>query len=80
MPRVIEKLLVSTMMTVPYIRRCSAGPSWRRFGFDPRPVRVGFVVDKVTLPQDFFLKALQVSPVSIVQPLLHAHSFVTEEV
>jgi hypothetical protein len=37
-----------------------------------RPVRVGFVVDKFALG-DVFIRALQISLVSIILPLLHAH-------
>jgi hypothetical protein len=55
-----------------------AGLSIRRPRFDPRPVHVGFVMDKVALGQYFcFL------PLSIITPMLHIpndsfiHSFVT---
>jgi len=37
-----------------------------------RPVRVGFVVDKFAVG-DVFIRALQISPVSIIPPLLHTH-------
>jgi hypothetical protein len=36
---------------------------------------VGFVVDKAALGQ-VFLKVLQFSPVSIIPPFLHTHSFI----
>jgi len=37
-----------------------------------RPVRVGFVVDKFALG-DVSIRALQISSVSIIPPLLHTH-------
>jgi hypothetical protein len=42
------------------------GLSPRRPGFDPRPVRVGFVADKVT-PGQFFLRILRF-PLSVSLP------------
>jgi len=45
----------------------------------PRPVCVGFVVDRVALGQVFLL-VVQFYPISIVPPLLHAHSFTTDSV
>jgi hypothetical protein len=36
---------------VPLLRQLAAGLSSRRPGFSPRPVHVGFVVDKVALEQ-----------------------------
>ena len=38
---------------VPWLRRLVAGLSPRRPGFDPGPVHVRFVVDKVALGQVF---------------------------
>jgi hypothetical protein len=38
---------------VPWLRRLAAGLPPRRPGFDPGPVHVGFVVDKVALGQVF---------------------------
>ena len=43
--------------------------SLRKFGFDPTPVRMGFVVDQVTVGQ-IFLPVRRVSPVIIIPPLL----------
>jgi hypothetical protein len=43
----------------------------RRPGFNPRSVRVRFVVDEVALGQVFFL-VLRFSPVSIIPPVLHS--------
>ena len=42
---------------------------WRP-GFDHRPVRVGFVVNKVALGQ-VSVKVLRFSPVSVILPMLH---------
>jgi hypothetical protein len=39
----------------------------------PRPVDVGFVVDKATVGQDF-IRVLWFSPVSIFPPMLHTQS------
>jgi len=36
---------------VPWLRRLVSGLSLRRPGFNPREIRFGFVVDKVTLGQ-----------------------------
>ena len=43
--------------------------SLRRVGFDPNPVHMGFVVDKMTVGQ-VFLPVRLVSPVIIIPPLL----------
>jgi len=45
----------------------------RRPGFDPRPLLVRFVVDRVALEQGFFFRVLPFSHVSITQPLRHTH-------
>jgi hypothetical protein len=55
---------------VPWLRRLAAGLSQRKTGFDPRPVHVRFVVNKVTLKEDF-LPVLLFAPVSIILPMLH---------
>jgi hypothetical protein len=52
-----------------------AGLPPRRRGFDPRPVYMGFVVNKVALGQ-VFLRVLHLSPVSIIPPMLHSSSFI----
>ena len=44
----------------------------RRARFDPRPVRVRFVVKKVSLGQ-VLLRVLSFSPAGVVTPLLHSH-------
>ena len=50
--------------------------SWfrQRPGFDPRPVHVRFVVDKVALGQAF-LRVLRFIHVRIIPQLIHAHLF-----
>jgi hypothetical protein len=58
-----------------WFRRLGANVSARRPGFDPTSVRVGFVMDKVALGQDFFC-VLRFSPVSIIPPVLHTHTYV----
>jgi hypothetical protein len=58
----------------------------RRFAFHPGTVHVRVVVDKVTLGEVVVDKVtlgevslrILVSPVAIIPPLLHAHSFVTD--
>jgi hypothetical protein len=52
-----------------------SGLSSRRPVFDPRLVHVRFVTYKVALGQ-LFLPVLQFSPVSIIPPMLHTHSFI----
>jgi len=49
-----------------------AGLSPQRPGFNPGPVYVGFVVNKVAMVQ-VFLRALSFSPVSIIPPLLRTY-------
>ena len=46
---------------------------WRT-GFSPKPIHVGFVVNTVVLGQ-VFLPVPQRSPVSVIPPTLHTHSF-----
>jgi hypothetical protein len=45
----------------------------RRLGFDPRPVRVGFVVDTVTLGHPLPPPRTSVSPCSIIPRVLRSH-------
>jgi hypothetical protein len=59
---------------VPRLRPSVAGLSPRRPVFDPRSVHVRFVVHEVALGQ-ISLPVLQFSPVSIIPPMLHTHSF-----
>jgi hypothetical protein len=49
----------------PWLRRLAAGLPPRRPGFDPGPVHVGFVVDKVALGQGF-PRVLRFSPVNFI--------------
>ena len=56
-------------------RQLLAGHSPHRNAFEPRPVRLGFVVDKVPLGQ-VLLRVLLFSPVSIVPPMLHTNIYV----
>jgi hypothetical protein len=44
-------------------------------GFSPRPVHVGFVIDYVTLGQNF-PRVVRFSPVTISLPLLQGSSFI----
>jgi hypothetical protein len=55
-----------------WLRRPIAGLSKEMFGFDTRSDHVRFVVEKVPLGQ-VSLPVLQVSPVSIIPPMLHTH-------
>jgi hypothetical protein len=47
--------------------------TWR-YRFNPRPVHMGFLVDRVVLGQ-VFLQILQSSHVRIIPPMFHFHSF-----
>jgi hypothetical protein len=58
------------VLAVPWLRRLVAGLSPRRPEFDPGSVRVGFVVDKVTLEQVFPLRS-SVFLVTYIPPVLH---------
>ena len=59
---------------MPWLIRFVADLSQRRPEFESRPVHVRFVVEKYALRQVFFfLLEFRVSPVNIVQPLLHTH-------
>ena len=60
---------------VPSLRLLVAVLSLQRPGFNPRPVRMGFMVDIVAMGQVLLL-VLQFSPASI-PPTLYAHSFLT---
>ena len=57
---------------MPSLRRLVAGFSPRRPVFNPRPVDVRFVMDKMTMGQ-VLLQVLRFSPVSIIPPILHTH-------
>jgi hypothetical protein len=51
---------------VPWLRRLAAGLPPRKPGFDPGPVHVGFVVDKVSLGQ-VFPRVLRFSAVNFIE-------------
>ena len=55
--------------------RLVVGMSPRRPLFDPRPVSVEFMVDKLALAQDF-LRVLRYSTVSFMPPVLRTHLFI----
>jgi hypothetical protein len=55
-------------------QRSVAGLPWRRLCFDPRSVRVRFVVDEVAMGQVSF-RALRFSDVSEIPPMLHTHLY-----
>jgi hypothetical protein len=49
----------------------------RRPSFDPRPVHLGFVVDKVALGHVSF-RVLRFPPVTVVPPMFHTRLLVTD--
>jgi hypothetical protein len=51
----------------------------KRRGFNPRPVNVIFVVDDVEQGQ-VFLRIHRFCHVSIIPPMLHAYSFITDAI
>jgi hypothetical protein len=54
-------------------------PSLHRFGFDPRLINVGFVVDNMALEQ-IFLQILQSSLVNVIPPTAHTQiSFILHQ-
>jgi hypothetical protein len=59
--------------TAQWLKPVVAGLSPRRPGCTSRAVRVGFVVNRVTLWQ-VFLKVLRLSPISVTPLELHSHS------
>jgi hypothetical protein len=59
---------------MPRFRSLDAGISPGRPGFNPRPLHVEFVVDKVALGPDF-LRVCRFSPASRILPVLSTHSF-----
>jgi len=48
---------------------------WRDLGSVPRHF-MGLVVEKVVLEWDFFPKYFSFFPITIILPMLHAHSFI----
>jgi hypothetical protein len=57
---------------MPWLRRLVGGLSPRRPGFDPRPVRGRFVVDRLSLGQ-VFLRIIRFLRVSIIPSMFHTH-------
>jgi hypothetical protein len=47
--------------------------------FDHMPVHVGFVMDKMAL-RHVSLRVLHISLVNFIQPVLHAHSSITDAI
>jgi len=66
----------ATLTAVPWLSLLVAGLSLWRPGFDPKPVHVEFMVDKVALGQVRNQEFL-FSPVIIIAPMLHTHSSAT---
>jgi hypothetical protein len=62
-------------VAVLFHRRLINGRLPRRPGFDPRSVIARFYVNKTAVGK-VFLPALQFSPVNIIPPMLHTHSFI----
>ena len=68
----------SQIEAIPWHRRLVAGlspPKPPLHLLQPRPVRVGFVVDRVTLKKAS-LRLLRCVPVNIVPPVLHSHAVI----
>jgi hypothetical protein len=63
---------MSCWKAVLLLRQLVHDVSRQRFGFDPRSVYVGFMVDNMAIGQ-VFLPVLQFSPVSIIPPMFHTH-------
>jgi branched-subunit amino acid transport protein len=62
---------------MPCLRQSPVSSPWR-FGFIPRPVRVGYVVDKAAMGE-VFLQVLSFSPVSVLS-MLPSGSSVTDAI
>ena len=62
---------------MPCLRQSPVFSPWR-FGFIPRPVRVGYVVDKAAMGE-VFLQVLSFSPVSVLS-MLPSGSSVTDAI
>jgi hypothetical protein len=62
---------------MPKLTRLVVRLSSQRPGFSITPFHMGLVNDKVALGQDFF-DVLRISPVSIIPPILHTHTFIYE--
>jgi hypothetical protein len=60
-----------------WLRWFIASSSMKMLGFKPRPVHLGYVVDKVALEQSFS-PGLQFSPVNIITFMLHSQKLKKE--
>jgi len=69
-----EFILLVVIIQIKLSLQWPSSGSGREPGFDPRPVQVRFVVDKVALGQAF-LRVLRLIHVSIIPQLLHTHLF-----
>jgi hypothetical protein len=67
--------LQHNLLTVPWLMQLFARVSPQNPGFDFSSVHVRLVMDKVAL-WEFSLQVLQFSPVSIIPPMLHTHSYI----
>jgi len=65
-------ILILRVRYVLWLRLFVAGLSPRRPGFDPRPIRLSFVVEKVSL-RPVLLLVLRFFPFDIIPPVLHTH-------
>jgi hypothetical protein len=63
------------MWAVPWLRLIVAGLSQQCFVFDPRPVRVSFVVEKVALGK-VLVHVFALYPLSVNPPMLHDDSLI----
>jgi hypothetical protein len=61
-----------TIVGIP-LSQSANGFSSRRYGFNPKAVNVGFVVDKVVQMQVFSSKHFHVSLPIIISPMFHTH-------
>jgi hypothetical protein len=61
-------------MAVPWLWRLIAGLSPQGPGFDPGAVHVRYMVDGVA-PGNVFPWLLRYFPVSVIPPVLHAHTY-----
>jgi len=59
--------------TVTWLRRLVALISLQRTSFDPSPIQVGFMADKIAL-RPIFLAVFRFHPVSIIPPMPNTHS------
>jgi hypothetical protein len=70
--RNVVSLTITSRRILPRMRRFVDGVSARSLRLDPRPVTLGFMVDKVTLDAAC-LRVLRHSPASTALSMLHTH-------